>query len=252
MQELRSIFRRALIFSLFLLILFPAAQAQATIVGYTSRVAFDAAVPSAVVEGWDSYTGWNPKTNTKGDIIANGATVNGITYNYVPATTNPRSNVNFLVAYIYRDTTDDNTLALTGNGDPTNPVNPNYFTNDGIQFVFSSPTRAFGIDISTYAPTGGTFQATTNRGDVALSVFDPFPYYLENPTGQFVGFTSDVGISSVTITYNPNGNIRDQAGSYYGWSLDTMRTPLPPSLLLLGSGLAGLGLWRGRKLFKKA
>ena len=26
--------------------------------------------------------------------------------------------------------------------------------------------------------------------------------------------------------------------------------PLPPSLLLLGSGLAGLGLWRGRKLFK--
>jgi len=130
-----------------------------------------------------------------------------------------------------------------------NPVEPsvNYFTLDGITFVFPFPIKCFGIDISTGAPKSGTFTATTDLGDVVLSYYNPFPDFT---TGQFVGFTSTEGFSSVTIAYNRA--IFGEDGYVYGWTLDTMRYPIPSTLLLLGSGLAGLGLWRGRKLFKKA
>ena len=107
MQELRSIFRRVLIFALFLLILFPAAQAQATLTSYVSRALFNAAVPSPFVENWDSFS--------NRDIILDGSTANGITYKYVPDTVVPRVGVNFQVLNSFVDSTDPNSLGLTGN-----------------------------------------------------------------------------------------------------------------------------------------
>jgi hypothetical protein len=236
MQEHRPIFRGASIFSLFLLILFPAAQAQAIFVEYTGRAAFNATVPWVFVENWDSFA--------SGTSFANGSCVNDITYEYVPdIPPYSRKNVDFQVTNAYGYTTRANTLGLTGDD---SPGNERYFTYDGIKFHFLTPIRSFGIDISTEAPNAGYFQATTSLG-VALSVLDPLPGLT---TGQFVGFTSDVPISWVSIAYNPNFPV-DQDGYVYGWALDTLRyIPLPPSLLLLGSGLAGLGLWRLRQRFK--
>lgn len=217
MQELRSIFRRALIFTLFSVILLTAAQAQANI-----------------IESWDEFA--------SGTIIDNGSTVNGITYKYVPDTEYPRTGVNFMVTNSYGYTSETNTLGVTsGSGVRDYP----YFTYDGVQFVFSQPIRTFGIDISTYAPNAGTFMAITNQDEVAYSVVDYFP---DLSAGQFLGFTSDEPFTSVTITYNSD-IITNQSFIPYGWALDTMRVPLPPSLLLLGSGLAGLGLLRLRKRF---
>lgn len=238
MQKLRSIFRLDLTFTLSLVIVLAAAQAQANIISYySSRTDFNLAFSNPKGENWDEFP-----INC---IIQNGATINNITYNYVPDTSfSPALTFNyFQVTTNFLASTGKNTLGMSGSY--------TYFTSDGIKFVFQDKPWVFAIDISTLAPDDGTFKATTDLGQVALSHRDPFPGY---DTGQFIGFASDVGISSVTITYNLDGLHygHDSDGYYaYGWTLDTM-VPLPSTLLLLGSGLAGLGLWRGRKLFKKA
>jgi hypothetical protein len=240
LQKLRSIFSGALIFTLFWVILLTAAQVRAAVVEYTSRDAYEAA-GTYVIENWDEASISTP--------IGNGDTVNGIKYNYIPYPSElgytERTNVTFMVTSEYASTTGPKTLGLT----PTTSY-PNCFTYDGVEFTFSQAIRSFGIDISTDAPDNKTFKAVTDEGDVAYSVFDTFPEY---SAGQFLGFTSDKPFYSVTITYNlgdPYIHLIDNDNLAYGWTLDTMQVPLPPSLLLLGSGLAGLGLLRFRKRFK--
>jgi hypothetical protein len=220
MKETKSFFRRALLFGFFLVLVLATAQAQAGIVGYTSRTAFDAAVPGASVEGWDTFP--------DGAVFTNGSTVNGITYN--------ASIGNALVRDGYAYTTAPNILVET--------TYDNFGPYDTMTFSFVTPIRAFGIDIDTFAQTDKAYQVTTNLGDVALSGYDPFPTLT---TGQFVGFISDAAISSVTIALGPNPDLNN----YNNFGLDTMRyqaVPLPPSVLLLGSGLLGLaGFRRFRK-----
>lgn len=226
MKEIKSAFRRTLVLVLFPVILLTAVQAQATIVTYSSRAAFDAAV-GHTFETWDEFA--------NGTVITDGSTVNGITYNYIPDTLDFRSGVNFMVTNAFAYSSYPNTLGLTGD--------PDYFTFDGVQFGFSQPISTFAIDISTVATADGVFKATTGLGDTILSYFDPFPGI---ETGQFIGFTSDTPFSSVSLAFADENSPNNAA-----WVVDTLRyTPLPPSLLLLGSGLAGLGLLRLRKRFK--
>jgi hypothetical protein len=211
MQKHKSFTRKAIMFVLFLVFVFGAIQAQASIIGYTSRAAFDAAVPGASVQNWDGYA--------VGTTFINGGTSNGITYN--------SSQGDAVVATGWVYTTNPNSLGQTV---------LNYFdAADVMTFSFVSPIRAFGIDINTYSANAGAYQALTNLGDIALSGYDIFPGY---NTGQFVGFISNQDITSVAFSA-PNGD---------NYTLDTMRyqstAPIPGSVLLLGSGLLGLLGWR--------
>jgi hypothetical protein len=145
--------------------------------------------------------------------------VNGITYN--------SSAGNAFVTNLFLSSTTPNGLGDTAAG----------FFNilDSIIFGFSQPLFAFGIDLNTFAATPAAYTATTSNGDVALSVFDPFPGL---STGQFVGFVSDLPFVSVTIATGANSD---------AFTLDTLRAvavPEPESISQFMLGLIGMGIMR--------
>ncbi|MCK9374686.1 MAG: PEP-CTERM sorting domain-containing protein [Syntrophobacterales bacterium] len=238
MKKCKLSFHRAAVLALFLVMSFTAVQAHAAIFSYSTRAAFDAAFPAAAVETWDSFTGWATDPNdfsiitTVGTTFPNGSTVNGITYN--SSAGNPVVTADFV------SSSGLNTLGRSGQleSNINGPYDTFYFDSlDSITFAFAHPLTAFGIDISSFSPFDGAYQATTNLSDVALSFYDPFPGF---SIGQFLGFSSSAAFNSVTIALGPNGD-----PVWDSYTLDTARAvPLPPSLLLFGSGLAGLGFLR--------
>lgn len=189
-------------------------SAEAALVSFASRAAFDSAFPASVVESWDTYA--------NGTIFLDGTTTNGITYN--------SSAGNAVVTSSFFNTTEPFSLGDTATG---------FFnSSDSITFTFAAPMMAFGIDLNTFANTAGAYLATTNTAEVGGSVFDPFP---TRSTGQFLGFSSDIAFTSVTVSgtgVNP-------------FSLDSLRavaaapvgggSPIPePSTALFGLALVGM------------
>lgn len=190
-----------------------ALAADAAIVTFGSRASFDATFAGSVRETWDNFA--------DGAAITNGSTVNGITY--FSSSGNTQVTGEFLV-----------TTELNAIGNTTN--DGLFLPSDTITFTFSAPVIAFGIDISTRALASGAYSATTNLADVALSVYDPFP---ASPFGQFIGFSSDTPLASVTI-----GATQFE----FDYVLDTLRAvdapspvPEPGSVALMALALLSLG-----------
>ena len=185
---------------------------------FNTRAAFDAAFPSAVIENWDAYPDLT--------IIPDGSTLNGITYN----ASGPGEAI---VTNSFLPSTLPNGLGST----------PGEFfdATQTMTFAFAAAISAFGIDINTFATVVGAYQVVTNLGEIVFSAFDPFP---GSPTGQFIGFSTTLPFTSITIS--------SPASTAY--TLDTLRfvvagnvVPEPASLLLLGMGVAAFVRTRSRR-----
>ena len=201
-----------------------AGAAQATVVSYASRSAYNTAITSdaslvASVETWDSYPAGTIMTNQ-----------NGIQY----STT--RGALKVGCGGLATSGTCGLDVFVNGGGNPI-------FASDILTFTFAAPTLAFAIDFNTFANTVGAYVATTNLGDVVGSVFNAFP---GAATGEFLGFRSDMAFSSVTL--------RGASANIAAYGLDTLRyaravatpVPEPTTFALLGIGLAALGCF-GRR-----
>jgi hypothetical protein len=174
---------------------------------FPSRVAFDTAVLDIIIEGWDGYVA--------GTVFMDGATIDGIIYN--------PSNGDAIVTDAFLTSSRRHGLGAT----------PDEFFVGSMTFGFVVPLDAFAIDINTRAGIlDPRYTATTNAGDIVSSVLDPFP---GSTTGQFIGFSTSLPFTSVTI----------EGPSAFGYTLDTLRyspVPEPGTMLLLGIGLGGVVL----------
>ena len=197
-----------------ILLVLSAAAMSASTTTYTSRESFYTANPSVTIQGWDGLS--NGTTIT---------TLDGITYS-----------TNDGLAQVT-----DAFLSLSPPNTLGEDVNGFFLPTDTMTFTFPTAITAFGISINTFDMTTGGYTATDNLGDVILSSFDPFP---NQSTGEFVGFTSTVGFTSVTIAA-PGGLAFTLDDLAYGGSTTT---PEPGSLLLLASGAMGLAGVLRRKL----
>jgi len=182
---------------------------------YTTRVAFFAANPGVNVEGYDGLPSGTTFT-----------VLDGVTYN---------SSVGLALAT-------NQFLALSPPNTLGESVNGFFLPTDTLTLIFPSPITAFGVSINTFDTTTGGYTATDNLGDVILSSFDPFP---NQSTGEFVGYTSTVPFTTVTIAA-PGGQSFTLDDLAWGGSGTT--TPEPGSLMLLGSGVLGLAGVLRRKL----
>jgi hypothetical protein len=106
------------------------------------------------------------------------------------------------------------------------------FPVDYVTFTFDGPRTAFGIDINPQTTSlNGGHSATLDLDDAIDDVIDPFPGF---QTGEFVGFSSTVPFTSVTIRAPLDGD---------NISLNSLRAgPEPGTVVLFRIALLGLAL----------
>jgi PEP-CTERM motif len=212
-MTLRAVFLATLLASA-TVVLLSEDPASGAIVTFLDRASFGAAAIGGIVETWDD--------DAAGTVIPDGTLFDGVIY----ATPGPDPDAKITGAFL--PLSSPNTL-----GDAADDF---FSGSESITFSFPSPIVAFGISFNTFATAAGAYTLTTGLGDIAPSALDPFPGFT---TGQFAGFVSDTPFSAVTVS--PVGG--------FSYTLDDLTfvpgtptsVPEPATLILVGSGLAGLG-----------
>ncbi|PZQ57293.1 MAG: hypothetical protein DI570_20045 [Phenylobacterium zucineum] len=194
--------------------------AEAAVLTSLDRATFQAAVGGGVtLQNFDGYTA--------GDILTDDGSVTYSTTGGDPLVTNT-----------YLTSTSPNGLGATAVG---------FFqAGDTLTLTFSSAISAFALDINTFASADGAYSVLLNTGDTAFSIFETFP---GTGTGQFIGFVSDTGFTSLTLS-TVSGFAYTVDTLIYGEARDvTGGIPEPGTwaLMLAGFGAVGASLRRRRQ-----
>lgn len=199
-----------------------AATALPAQVAFTSRAAFEAALASVTVAGFEGIAPPGGFTNVgAGPLVAGPFTI---------GTTNCCSDL-----FVIDDAFAGGAFSL-GSGAT---LSPQIFggTND-VDVTTGGGIRAFGFDYGVGSgPTGFSLFL-----DGAL--FQTFSYGATLPTPEFFGFISNVPYSTVTIRADNDVAIYDD------FTLGTVRgvVPEPATVVLLATGLAGVALVARRRV----
>jgi hypothetical protein len=205
-----------------------AAPAAASVVEYTSQAAFNAAVSGVSTFTFDQ--GNVPPLFT---FLPNPSTFNGVTFEDLPVPSNAMTGGS------------PGLLLISASATPTYGQDFLAFQNEDpsiLGTISLAGATAFGFEFGSYVNVGSTATLTLNTGDT----FTVTP----GQTAQFIGFTSDAPITSVSLDYDNSFTfdvLSVSSGAAGAAGVGGVPEPASWALMLVGFGGLGAVLRRSRR-----